>query len=117
MYGTVRAALDRLTMSLCRRGSYAGRGSPSNARGTVQSRCAPVSQRKKGAGVVGSGQRRLYEDISPDHGTVLILCTGDPSKLTGQIACTQPFLQELGRLRLEITGSVRILDAAGRQRS
>jgi len=89
MYGTVKAALDRLTMSLAAE-LYAS-GIAVNA--AAPSKPVPT----EGAGALDLAKEDT-EDISLITETVFILCTGDPSQLTGRIAYTQPFLAELGRL-------------------
>jgi citronellol/citronellal dehydrogenase len=89
MYGTVKAALDRLTLSLA---------AELYASGIAVNAAAPFKPvPTEGAGALDLAKEDT-EDISLITETVFILCTGDPSKLTGQIAYTQPFLRELGRL-------------------
>jgi NAD(P)-dependent dehydrogenase (short-subunit alcohol dehydrogenase family) len=89
MYGTVKAALDRLTQSLA--AELYTSGIAVNAAAPFK----PVPT--EGAGALDLAKEDT-EDISLITETVFILCTGDPSKMTGQIAYTQPFLRELGRL-------------------
>ena len=89
MYGTVKAALDRLTMSLA---------AELYASGIAVNAAAPYKPvPTEGAGALDLAKEDT-EDISLITETVFILCTGDPSQLTGRIAYTQPFLAELGRL-------------------
>jgi NAD(P)-dependent dehydrogenase (short-subunit alcohol dehydrogenase family) len=89
MYGTVKAALDRLTLSLA---------AELYASGIAVNAAAPFKPvPTEGAGALDLAKEDT-EDISLITETVFILCTGDPSKLTGQIAYTQPFLRSLGRL-------------------
>ncbi len=88
MYGTVKAALDRLTISLA--AELYESGIAVNAAAPFKPVATP------GAGTLDLAKTDT-EDISLISETALILCTGDPSTLTGRIAYTQPFLEELGR--------------------
>jgi NAD(P)-dependent dehydrogenase (short-subunit alcohol dehydrogenase family) len=89
VYGTAKAALNRLTKSLAAElfddGIAVNAAAPSN----------PVAT--PGAGTLDLAKTDT-EDISLITQTALILCTGDPATLTGRIAHTQPFLEEMGRL-------------------
>jgi len=89
MYGTVKAALDRLTVSLAAElyaeGIAVNAAAPSN----------PVAT--PGAGTLDLAKTDT-EDISLITETAFILCTADPATLTGQVVRTQPFLEERGRL-------------------
>lgn len=89
MYGTVKAALDRLTLSLA--AELHGDGIAVNAAAPFKPVPTP------GAGKLDLAKEDT-EDVSLITETVLILCTGDPATMTGRIAYTQPFLEELGRL-------------------
>jgi NAD(P)-dependent dehydrogenase (short-subunit alcohol dehydrogenase family) len=88
MYGTVKAALDRLTISLA--AELYESGIAVNAAAPSKPVATP------GAGTLDLAKTDT-EDISLISETALILCSGDPSTLTGRIAYTQPFLEELGR--------------------
>ena len=89
MYGTVKAALNRLTKSLAAElyddGIAVNAAAPSN----------PVAT--PGAGTLDLAKTDT-EDIALITETVFVLCTGDPASLTGRIAHTQPFLREIGWL-------------------
>src|SRR6516165_6142713 len=89
VYGTVKAALDRLTKSLAAElyddGIAVSAAAPSN----------PVAT--PGAGTLDLAKTDT-EDIELITQTALTLCTGDPQTLTGRIAHTQPFLREIGWL-------------------
>jgi citronellol/citronellal dehydrogenase len=89
MYGTVKAALDRLTISLA--AELYDSGIAVNA--AAPSKPVPTP----GAGTLDLAKEDT-EDISLISETALILCTGDPATLTGRIAHTQPFLKEVGWL-------------------
>jgi citronellol/citronellal dehydrogenase len=90
VYGTVKAALNRLTKSLAAElyddGIAVNAAAPSN----------PVAT--EGAGALDLAKSDT-EDISLITQTAFVLCTGDPKTLTGRIARTQPFLREVGWLR------------------
>ena len=89
IYGTVKAALNRLTKSLAAElyddGIAVNAAAPSN----------PVAT--PGAGTLDLAKTDT-EDISLITETAFTLCTGDPRTLTGRIAQTQPFLREIGWL-------------------
>ena len=89
MYGTVKAALDRLTGSLA---------AELYADGIAVNAAAP----SKPVATPGAGTLDLAKEDTEDIGliteTALLLCTGDPATLTGRVARTQPFLEEMGRL-------------------
>ena len=90
VYGTVKAALNRLTKSLAAElyddGIAVNAAAPSN----------PVAT--PGAGTLDLAKTDT-EDIELITQTALMLCTGDPKSMTGRIAHTQPFLREIGWLR------------------
>lgn len=90
VYGTVKAALNRLTKSLAAElyadGIAVNAAAPSN----------PVAT--PGAGTLDLAKTDT-EDIGLITQTALELCTCDPKTMTGRIAHTQPFLRELGWLR------------------
>jgi citronellol/citronellal dehydrogenase len=87
IYGTVKAALNRLTKSLAAElyddGIAVNAAAPSN----------PVAT--PGAGTLDLAKIDT-EDIELITQTALTLCTGDPKTMTGRIAHTQPFLREIG---------------------
>lgn len=87
VYGTVKAALNRLTKSLAAElyddGIAVNAAAPSN----------PVAT--PGAGALDLAKTDT-EDISLITETAFRLCTGDPKTLTGRIAHTQEFLREVG---------------------
>lgn len=89
IYGTVKAALNRLTKGLAAElyddGIAVNAAAPSN----------PVAT--PGAGTLDLAKTDT-EDIELITQTALELCTGDPKSLTGRIAHTQPFLREIGWL-------------------
>lgn len=85
MYGTAKAALDRLTVSLA---------AELHADGIAVNAAAPSKPvPTPGAGTLDLAKEDT-EDISLITETVLVLCTGDPATMTGRIAYTQPFLAE-----------------------
>jgi NAD(P)-dependent dehydrogenase (short-subunit alcohol dehydrogenase family) len=82
VYGTAKAALNRLTKSFAAElyddGIAVNAAAPSN----------PVAT--PGAGTLDLAKVDT-EDISLITETAYVLCTGDPKTLTGRIAHTQPF--------------------------
>lgn len=89
VYGTCKAALSRLAQSFA--AELYEDGIAVNAAATTK----PV--RTPGAGTLDLAKEDT-EDIDYIAETALLLCTGDPSVLTGRVVETQPFLRELGRL-------------------
>jgi citronellol/citronellal dehydrogenase len=89
IYGTVKAALNRLTKSLAAElyddGIAVNAAAPTN----------PVAT--PGAGLLDLAKIDT-EDIELITQTAYLLCTGDRKSLTGRIAHTQPFLREIGWL-------------------
>ena len=89
IYGTVKAALNRLTKSLAAElfddGIAVNAAAPTN----------PVAT--PGAGALHLAKTDT-EDVELITQTALMLCTGDPTVLTGRIAHTQAFLREVGWL-------------------
>lgn len=89
IYGTVKAAQNRMTKSLAAElfsdGIAVNAAAPSN----------PVAT--PGAGTLDLAKTDT-EDISLITETAFTLCTADPTTMTGRIAHTQPFLREIGRL-------------------
>jgi citronellol/citronellal dehydrogenase len=89
IYGTVKAALNRLTKSLAAElyddGIAVNAAAPTN----------PVAT--PGAGVLDLAKIDT-EDIELITQTAFMLCTGDPKVLTGRIAHTQTFLRDVGWL-------------------
>jgi NAD(P)-dependent dehydrogenase (short-subunit alcohol dehydrogenase family) len=90
IYGTVKAALNRLTKSLAAElyndGIAVNAAAPTN----------PVAT--PGAGTLDLA-KTATEDIEWITETALTLCTGNPTTMTGQITHTQEFLREIGWLR------------------
>lgn len=89
MYGTVKAALNRLTVSLAAE-LYASRIAVNAAAPSK-----PVAT--PGAGTLDLAKTDT-EDIGLITETALVFCTADPVTTTGRVVHTQPFLEELGRL-------------------
>jgi len=89
VYGTVKAALNRLTKSFAAElyddGIAVNAAAPSN----------PVAT--EGAGALDLAKNDT-EDIELITQTALTLVTSDPNSMTGRIAHTQPFLREIGWL-------------------
>jgi NAD(P)-dependent dehydrogenase (short-subunit alcohol dehydrogenase family) len=89
IYGTVKAALNRLTKSLA--------AELYNDRIAVNAAAPSNPVATPGAGTLDLAKTDT-EDIELITQTALTLCTGDPQTLTGRIAHTQPFLREIGWL-------------------
>jgi len=92
IYGTVKAAVDRLTSSLAAE-LYA-----SNIAVNAAAPLLPVAT--AGARALDLAQDET-EDISLICRTVLELCTGDPARLTGRVEYTTPFLERLEHGQVE----------------
>jgi citronellol/citronellal dehydrogenase len=90
MYGTCKAALNRLTLSLAAElyddGIAVNAAAPTN----------PVAT--PGAGALDLAKTHT-EDIELITQTAFLLCKGDPKTLTGRLVQTQAFLREAGWLR------------------
>jgi len=89
VYGTVKAALNRLTKSLA--AELYDDGIAVNAAAPTKPVATP------GAGTLDLAKIDT-EDIELITQTAFMLCTGDPKVLTGRIAHTQAFLREAGWL-------------------
>jgi citronellol/citronellal dehydrogenase len=89
MYGTVKAAMSRLTQSLA---------AELYADGIAVNAAAP----SKPVATEGAGTLDLAKEDTEDIGliteTAFLLCTGDPARLTGRIVHTEPWLREVGFL-------------------
>jgi citronellol/citronellal dehydrogenase len=89
VYGTGKAALNRLTQSLAAElyddGIAVNAAAPTN----------PVAT--EGAGALDLAKEDT-EDISLITETAFRLCTGDPRSLTGRVVQTQPYLRDVGWL-------------------
>jgi NAD(P)-dependent dehydrogenase (short-subunit alcohol dehydrogenase family) len=89
IYGTMKAAMSRMTQSLAAElyadGIAVNAAAPSD----------PVATEGAGTLDLAKGQT---EDISLIVETAFRLCTADASTLTGQVVHTQPFLREVGWL-------------------
>jgi NAD(P)-dependent dehydrogenase (short-subunit alcohol dehydrogenase family) len=89
MYGICKAALIRQTLAFA---------AELYADGIAVNAAAPSKPvRTEGAATLDLAKEDT-EDISLVTETAFILCTGDPATMTGKIAHTQPFLEELGKL-------------------
>jgi NAD(P)-dependent dehydrogenase (short-subunit alcohol dehydrogenase family) len=90
MYGTCKAALNRLTLSLAAElyddGIAVNAAAPTN----------PVAT--PGAGALDLAKADT-EDVELITETAYLLCKGDPKMLTGRLVQTQAFLREVGWLR------------------
>jgi citronellol/citronellal dehydrogenase len=89
IYGTVKAALNRLTKSL------AAELYDDDIAVNAAASSNPVAT--PGAGALDLAKVET-EDIELITQTAFMLCTGDPKELTGRIAHTQTFLREVGWL-------------------
>jgi NAD(P)-dependent dehydrogenase (short-subunit alcohol dehydrogenase family) len=89
LYGTVKAALNRLTLSLA--AELSDDGIAVNAAAPTNPVATP------GAGTLDLATSDT-EDIALITETACILCGGDPTVLTGRVVQTQSFLREVGRL-------------------
>ena len=88
LYGTAKAALNRLTMSLA--AELYDDGIAVNAAAPTDPVATP------GAGTLDLAKSDT-EDIGLICETVSVLCKGDPKTLTGRVVKTQSFLKEVGR--------------------
>jgi NAD(P)-dependent dehydrogenase (short-subunit alcohol dehydrogenase family) len=90
LYGTCKAALNRLTVSLAAElyddGIAVNAAAPTN----------PVAT--PGAGTLDLAKTDT-EDIGLITQTAFLLCKGDPRTLTGRVVQTQGFLREVGWLK------------------
>lgn len=89
IYGTVKAALNRLTKSLA--AELYDDGIAVNAAAPTSPVATP------GAGTLDLAKTDT-EDIELITQTAFMLCTGDPTVLTGRVAHTETFLREVGWL-------------------
>jgi NAD(P)-dependent dehydrogenase (short-subunit alcohol dehydrogenase family) len=89
VYGTCKAALSRLAQGLA--AELYDDGIAVNAAATTKPVATP------GASSLDLAKTDT-EDIAYIVETAVLLCTGDPSVLTGRVVETQPFLREFGRL-------------------
>ena len=89
MYGTVKAAMSRLTQS------FAAELAADHIAVNAAAPSDPVAT--PGAGTLDLA-KVVTEDISLITETAHILCTCDPAVLSGRVAHTQPFLREMGWL-------------------
>ena len=89
MYGTLKAGLNRLTLSLAAElyedGIAVNAAAPTN----------PVAT--PGAGTLDLAKTDT-EDIGLITQTAFLLCTGDPKTMTGLVVQTRSFLREAGWL-------------------
>jgi citronellol/citronellal dehydrogenase len=92
VYGSVKAALDRMTASLA--AELHGGNIAVNAAAPL----LPV--RTAGAAALDLANDET-EDISLICRTALELCSGDPARLTGRVAYSTPFLEALDRGEVE----------------
>jgi citronellol/citronellal dehydrogenase len=90
VYGTAKAALNRLTKSLA--------AELYNDRIAVNAAAPSNPVATPGAGTLDLAKTGT-EDIALIAETAMVLCTGDPATMTGRVVKTQPFLREIGWLR------------------
>jgi citronellol/citronellal dehydrogenase len=89
IYGTVKAALNRLTVSFA---------AELYADGIAVNAAAPTNPvATPGAGTLDLAKTDT-EDISLITQTAFVMCTSDPATMTGRVVQTQPFLREIGWL-------------------
>jgi NAD(P)-dependent dehydrogenase (short-subunit alcohol dehydrogenase family) len=97
MYGATKAALNRLTVAAA--GENEGLGVAVNA---LTPQCAISTPRVQAGGLVSGAE--LFEPVETMAEAALVLCTGDPSTLTGRIAFSLQLLLELERPVYDLHG-------------
>ena len=97
MYGSMKAALNRLTVAAA--GETEGQGIAVNAL-TPQS--AILTPAVEASGLVARSE--LFEPVETMAEAALALCTGDPNVLTGRIAYSLQLLLELDRPVYDLRG-------------
>jgi NAD(P)-dependent dehydrogenase (short-subunit alcohol dehydrogenase family) len=90
MYGSMKAALNRLTIAAA--GETEGQGIAVNA---LTPQCAILTPAVQASGLVQGME--LFEPVETMAEAALALCTGDPAVLTGRIAFSLQLLLELDR--------------------
>lgn len=89
VYGMVKGALDRLSTGLA--AELYDDGIAVNSLSPWDNVATP------GAGAHELVDGFVLEDISLMAEAALLLCSGDPARLTGRVACSQPLLAEMQR--------------------